>query len=126
MDDAPNTDDLDLGAVSTPGELAALLRTVRRRADNPSLRTLEARTRHRDPPLSKTTAASMLKGARFPRKAVMLAFLRACGIPDDKMGPWQRTWDKSHPARKDRPVLGQLRHLVVGGNRALLDSNSGG
>ena len=94
MDDAPNTDDLDLGAVSTPGELAALLRTVRRRADNPSLRTLEARTRHRDPPLSKTTAASMLKGARFPRKAAMLAFLRACGIPDDKMGPWQRTWEQ--------------------------------
>lgn len=94
LDDAPFTDDLDLGAVSTRADLAARLRLVHLRADNPSLRTLEVRTRHSGTPLSKTVVADMLKGARFPRKAVMVAFLRACGVPDDKMDPWQRTWER--------------------------------
>jgi len=94
LDDAPYTDDLDLGAVSTRADLAARLRLVHLRADNPSLRTLEMRTRHSGTPLSRTSVADMLKGARFPRKAVMVAFLRACGVPDDKMDPWQRTWER--------------------------------
>jgi hypothetical protein len=94
LDDAPYTDDLDLGAVSTRADLAARLRLVHLRADSPSLRTLEVRTRHSGTPLSKTSVADMLKGARFPRKAVMVAFLRACGVPDDKMDPWQRTWER--------------------------------
>ena len=121
MDDAPNTDDLDLGAVNTLSELANLLRTVHRRADKPSLRTLEARTRHQDPPLSRTTVAKMLKGVRFPRKAVMLTFLRACGIPDDMMGPWQRTWERvaSHQEAQSRAsvlpaVLDRGEQDVVG------------
>ena len=94
LDDAPYTDDLDLDAVSTRADLAARLRLVHLRADSPSLRTLEVRTRHTSTHLSKTTVADMLKGARFPRKAVMVAFLRACGVPDDKMDPWQRTWER--------------------------------
>ena len=121
LDDAPFTDDLDLGAVSTRADLAARLRLVHLRADNPSLRTLEVRTRHSGTPLSKTVVADMLKGARFPRKAVMVAFLRACGVPDDKMDPWQRTWERvasreegptrhgktqgNPPAIKDKPLL---------------------
>ncbi len=94
LDDAPYTDDLELGAVGTRADLAARLRLVHLRADSPSLRTLEVRTRHSGTPLSKTSVADMLKGTRFPRKAVMVAFLRACGVPDDKMEPWQRTWER--------------------------------
>jgi hypothetical protein len=94
LDDAPYTDDLDLGAVNTRVDLAAQLRLVHLRADSPSMRTLEVRTRHSSTSLSKTTVADMLKGVRFPRKAVMVAFLRACGVPDDKMDPWLRTWER--------------------------------
>ncbi len=94
MDNAPYTGDLDLGAVSTRDDLAALLQTVRIRADTPSLRTLEARTRHSPTPLSKTTVADMLKGNRLPRKAVMVAFLQACGVQDDNVELWQRTWER--------------------------------
>lgn len=94
MDDAPYTDDLDLASVTTREELAALLRTVRLRADAPSLRVLEARTRHQVTPLVKTAGSEMLKGVRLPRKAVMRTFLQACGIPDDHLAPWIRAWER--------------------------------
>jgi transcriptional regulator with XRE-family HTH domain len=94
MVDAPYTGDLDLGAVSTRDELAALLRMVHLRADRPSLRILEARTRHSPAPLSKTAVSEMLKGTRFPRKAVMVAFLVACGERDDQIEAWRRAWDR--------------------------------
>ena len=103
MDDAPYTGDLNLGAVSTRDDLAAQLRTVHVRADKPSLRTLESRTRHTTSPLSKTVVAEMLKGMRFPRKAVMVAFLRACGIQDDDMDPWLRTWERI-AASEEAPI----------------------
>ena len=95
MDDAPYTGDLDLAAVRTRDDLLALLRTVYIRADKPSLRTLEARTRHSASPVSKTAAAEMLHGVRFPRKAVMVAFVRAWGVPDDVIEPWRRAWEQA-------------------------------
>jgi hypothetical protein len=104
VDDAPYTytDDLDLGAVNTSDELAALLRKVRIRADGPSLRTLEARTRHTHDSLSKTTVAEMLKGARLPRKAKMVAFLRACTALNCGSAPG----NESPIETKDRPNPG--------------------
>lgn len=103
MTDAPYTGDLDLTAVTTAGELAALLRTVHLRADRPSLRTLEARTRHDLTPLSKTAVSEMLKGARLPRKAVMAAFLKACGEHDDRIEAWRRAWDRIADAEHGPP-----------------------
>jgi len=94
VDDAPYTEDLDLASVTTHRELTALLQTVHLRADSPSLRALEARSRHDATPLSKTVVSEMLKGIRFPRKAVMVNFLRACGVRDDHMEPWLRAWER--------------------------------
>jgi transcriptional regulator with XRE-family HTH domain len=94
MDGVPYTGDLDLDAVRTRDDLFALLRIVHIRADKPSLRTLEARTRHSTAPLSKTAVAEMLKGLRFPRKATMVSFLHACGVADDGTDSWQRAWDR--------------------------------
>jgi transcriptional regulator with XRE-family HTH domain len=94
VDDAPSTEDLDLASVTTRGELAALLRTVRLKADMPSLRALETRTKHQETPLSKTAVSEMLNGLRTPRKAVMVGFLRACGVRDDHLEPWVRAWER--------------------------------
>jgi len=94
VDDAPYTEDLDLASLTTCDELAEFLRTVRLRADKPSFRALEARTRHDPTPLSKTVVSEMLKGVRFPRKAVMVSFLRACGVQDDDMAQWSRAWER--------------------------------
>jgi transcriptional regulator with XRE-family HTH domain len=92
--DALYTGDLDLTAPATAAELAVLLRTVHLRADRPSLRALEARTRHDPAPLSKTVVSEMLKGVRFPRKAVMVSFLRACGEDEGRIQAWRRAWDQ--------------------------------
>ncbi len=101
MDHGPYTDDLDLASVTTRADLAALLRTVHLRADSPSMRRLEAQTRHDATPLSKTAVSEMLNGVRFPRKAVMAALLRACGVRDDQMAPWLRTWERIAVRERD-------------------------
>ena len=120
MDDAPFTGDMNLDAARTREELAALLRTVHVRSDRPSLRTLEARTRHSATPLSKTAVAEMLKGVRFPRKAVMIAFLRACGLQDEGMETWRRAWERvaSSDGAPGQPEAtqaspGQQKHAAV-------------
>jgi len=117
VDDAPYTGDLDLGAVNTRDDLAELLRTVHVRADKPSLRTLEARTRHTTSPLSKTAVAEMLRGDRFPRKTMMVAFLRACGVEDDGMELWRRAWERA-AAEKEGPV--QSKRTALGTGNAFL------
>ncbi len=93
--DEPYVADLDLSSVDTHEELAALLDEVYTRSDRPPLRTLAARTRHSQTPLSKTTVGEMLKGTRPPRKAVMVEFLRACGLRDETIEPWQRAWERA-------------------------------
>jgi hypothetical protein len=108
VDDAPYTGDLDMAAVATRSELAGLLRTVHLRADRPSLRSLEARTRHSASPLSKTAVAEMLKAARFPRRTVMVAFLQTCGVPDSTLGPWPRAWERV--AARESRTPGEISH----------------
>jgi transcriptional regulator with XRE-family HTH domain len=88
------TEDIDVSSVLTRDDLAAMLRKVHIRADRPSLRALEAEARHYKTPLSKTVVSEMLKGTRFPRKAVMLSFLRACGVAEKAMEPWRRSWER--------------------------------
>lgn len=94
------TGDLDPTSATTSAELAALLRTVHLRADKPSLRALAARTRHDPTPLSKTVVSEVLKGVRFPRKGVMVSFLRACGEHDDRIEAWRRAWDRIAASRE--------------------------
>ncbi|WP_375027175.1 hypothetical protein [Actinomadura sp. GTD37] len=36
----------------------------------------------------------MLAGRRFPKKAVMVAFLRACHVPEEQLPDWQRAWER--------------------------------
>lgn len=123
MDDAPDSEDL-LASVTTREELTALLRTIRIRADNPSLRALETRTRHDLTPLSKTSLAEMLKGQRFPRKAFMVAFLRACGVQDDHIDPWRRAWeriavDESGLAGAETAQIASVQSVVLWADQTL-------
>ena len=102
MNDEVFTEDLDVASAQTRNDLAALLRIIHLRADRPSLRSLEARTRHDRTPLSKTVVSEMLRGTRFPRKAVMVSFLRTCGVREEMLEPWRRTWDRVAPSEQDR------------------------
>lgn len=100
VDDQLNTSDLGIDAVSTRAELTALLQEVHVRAGMPSVRDLEARTRHA---VSKTVAAEMLNGTRFPQKTAMIAFLRACRVQDAELQSWEGAWDRVAPRNQGQP-----------------------
>jgi transcriptional regulator with XRE-family HTH domain len=124
VDDDLFTGDLDIASARTRSQLAALLRTIHLRADKPSLRTLEAQTRRDKTPLSKTVVSEMLKGTRFPRKAVMISFLRTCGVSGDLMEPWHRAWERIAAGEQDPPESAAhmpiaKRGQLVGGDEHL-------
>jgi hypothetical protein len=108
-DHGPYTGDLNLSVVRTHDELVKLLKRVRVRADNPSLRSLETTTRDFDRPLSKTVVAEMLRGDRFPSLAVMLSFLEACRVPADAIEPWQRAWERVAESRHQEAQLEEIQ-----------------
>lgn len=114
MDDALYTGDLDLAAVTTPEELTTLLQIVHLRADKPSLRDLQARTRHRPTPLSRTVVSEMLRGMRTPRRAVMVSFLLACGVQDDLIDPWLRAWERI-AGQQPTPAQNKATYVPHGG-----------
>jgi transcriptional regulator with XRE-family HTH domain len=114
VDDALYTGDLDLASVTTPEDLTTLLQIVHLRADKPSLRDLQAKTRHRATPLSRTVVSEMLRGIRKPRRAVMVSFLLACGVQDDHIGPWLRAWERI-ATQQPMPVQNKATHVPSGG-----------
>lgn len=60
-----------------------------------SLRELQARAdRAGGARLPRATCADMLAGRRFPKKAVMVAFLRACRVPEPHIPAWERAWER--------------------------------
>jgi hypothetical protein len=59
MDDARYTDNLDVAEIRARDDILVMLRLVRIRTDNPSVRTRKARTRHSTAPLSKTVVSQM-------------------------------------------------------------------
>ncbi|YCK32801.1 hypothetical protein ACNF49_01435 [Actinomadura sp. ATCC 39365] len=81
-------------SVSCHEGLVRLLAEQFARADV-SLRELQARAdRAGGPRLPRATCADMLAGRRFPKKAVMVTFLRACGVPEHRVPEWERAWER--------------------------------
>ena len=106
----------NLDTITTRAELAEKLRSVHIRADRPSLRALEAKTRHDNTPLSKTVISEMLKGIRLPRKAVMLAFLRACQVESEDLESWSRTWERIASIEQKSARTGTKTNGLSSGN----------
>lgn len=95
-----------LERVSCHEDLVKALAEQFARADV-SLRELQARAdRAGGVRLPRATCADMLAGRRFPKKALMVAFLRACRVPEPQIPAWERTWER---VRLTRMPLGQDR-----------------
>ncbi|MBB5781918.1 hypothetical protein [Nonomuraea jabiensis] len=83
-----------LESVTSPEDLVKLLAEQFARADV-SLRELQKRAdRAGGTRLPRSTCADMLAGRRFPKKAVMVAFLRGCRVPDHQLPAWERAWER--------------------------------
>jgi transcriptional regulator with XRE-family HTH domain len=121
VDDAPFIDDLPVASVGTVDALSNLLRTVHLRTGL-SLRAIEARTRHDPITLHKSTVAGMFKGTRLPRKAVMLAFLQACGVHGEQLDPWRRAWERiADESNRDNFIIGTVS--VAPGDRGSVNED---
>ncbi|MFI9552149.1 hypothetical protein [Nonomuraea endophytica] len=86
-------------SVTCHEDLVKLLAEQFARADV-SLRELQTRAdRAGGTRLPRSTCADMLAGRRFPKKAVMMAFLRGCRVPDPQLPAWERAWDRVRVGR---------------------------
>lgn len=89
----PDVDSVD--SVDSVEGLARLLRELKIRAGDPSLRELERLTRDRPTPLRRDTISQVCNGSRFPSKNFLVEFIRACGVTDPAeearwIGAWER------------------------------------
>ncbi|MEV4798525.1 hypothetical protein AB0K18_00820 [Nonomuraea sp. NPDC049421] len=101
--------------------LVRLLAEEFARADA-SLRELESRAgKLGGTRLPRATCADMLAGRRFPKKAVMLAFLRACRVPEERLPEWERAWERVRVGRL--PVT--TEDAVRGGTAAAVPGEVG-
>ncbi|MGN9840641.1 hypothetical protein ACTMTI_21215 [Nonomuraea sp. H19] len=102
-------------AVCCREELAKLLVEQYARADV-SLRAIQAKAdKSGGTRLPRATCSDMLAGRRFPKKAVMIAFLRACSVPEDQLPAWEQAWERvavaqipatAGPERSAKPAPG--------------------
>ncbi|MFG1948458.1 hypothetical protein [Nonomuraea sp. NPDC048826] len=85
--------------MSSHADLVRVLAEQFARADA-SLRELQARAdKAGGARLPRATCADMLAGRRFPKKAVMLAFLHACRVPAARIPAWERAWERVRVTR---------------------------
>ncbi|MGH3805059.1 MAG: hypothetical protein ACRDRU_00140 [Pseudonocardiaceae bacterium] len=100
-------DDIDPLDATTVAEFAECLRAVRLRAGNPSYRTLQQWGERNKIPLPRSTVQDALAGRRLPRKNLVQALVRACGVPAS-----DRRWDIAWTRLTDqtnRPVPARHR-----------------
>ena len=96
--------DLDPSQAASVEDIARYLRQLHVRADRPSYRALEGRTKHAKGmlpgtkiervPLRRSTLSEVLNGQAFPRKAFLLTFVEACGIDLENDQRWGQAWDR--------------------------------
>ena len=76
-------------SATTAAEFITQMIRLRARAGI-SLRTLNLRSGGRLPP---STVSEALRRDRLPRLELVLDYARACGIRDDAIGEWERSWN---------------------------------
>ncbi len=107
------TDDIDPLDATTVAEFAECLRKIRTRAGNPSYRTLQQWGERNNIPLPRSTVQNALAGRRLPRKTLVLALVRAFGIPVSDHR-WDIAWTRlADQASKPTPPRGQLQQSLA-------------
>jgi vWA-MoxR associated protein C-terminal domain/Effector-associated domain 2/vWA-MoxR associated protein middle region 0 len=85
---------IHLDEVTTVEEFSVALQRLRVAAGSPSLRDLETHARRLGQHLPKSTVGEMLAGRRLPRRAMVMAFVRACGVDEDESLRWREAWER--------------------------------
>jgi hypothetical protein len=103
-------------AVTDEAEFVAELRRLKAWSGR-SFRELERRATAAGDVLPASTTATMLGKHRLPRKELLVAFLRACGLDEDDIGPWvaarARIADGTAAATESAPAVRRFRRRPV-------------
>ena len=96
--------DVDPARAASLDDLASCLRQLHLRADSPSYRLLEERTKHANGllpgtkigrvPLRRSTLSEVLQGQTLPRKGFLLTFVEVCGVDLNADRRWEQAWDR--------------------------------
>jgi hypothetical protein len=72
--------------------------------------------------LTRSSVSDMLRGQKFPRKALMLTFVQACGIDIENDRHWEQAWNRlsEQYIGQTEIDLGQLHQEVTGLSLALV------
>jgi pyruvate/2-oxoglutarate dehydrogenase complex dihydrolipoamide acyltransferase (E2) component len=118
--------DPDPAQITSLEDLAECLRQLHVRADKPSLRELEDRTKHANGllpgtrlkrvRLGRTTLNDVLRGLKFPRKAFLLTFVEALNVDLEVDRRWEQAWDQLAVQYLDQAAEAeaeQLRHQLA-------------
>lgn len=120
-----------LETVVTRKGLAQLLRELHIDADRPSTRdvqkwanahgTIELLPGVRSVGLSPATQSELRNAKRLPSKAVVLTFVRACGVQDtDRLAEWEKAWQRV--ARREHKRLAAVAAAEVEAEEILRDA----
>jgi hypothetical protein len=113
--------DPDPTQVASLEGLAECLRQLHIRADRPSFRELEDRTKHANGllpgtslkrvRLGRTTLNDVLRGFKFPRKAFLLTFVEALHVDLKADRRWEQAWDQLAIQYLDQAAEAEVEHL---------------
>lgn len=102
--------DIDLTTVTNPAQFVALLRRVRDQSGL-TYRLIARRAEANGDVLPASTLATMLGRSTLPRRDLVVALLRACGVPSARQDRWLDTWrrlaaDRRHTRTTSRKPAG--------------------
>jgi hypothetical protein len=99
----PPIDPPDPTAAASATDLVGMLKLLRQWADSPSLAELNRRAGGHNL-LPPSTASDMLHSQRLPRLELMLTFVRACGLEEDRATAWRAAWERVKARESDPPA----------------------
>ena len=116
--------DLDPEQAASMEELAECLRLLHIRFGKPSFRDLDKRTAHASGylpgthlervRLGRSNTSEVLRGQKFPGKALLLSFAEACGVDLATDGRWERAWDRLAVQRGMQAAGKETEHVARG------------
>lgn len=126
--------ELDPEQAASLEELAQCLRLLHIRFGKPSYRDLDERTAHASGylpgthlervRLGRSNTSEMLRGLKFPGKALLLTFAEACGIDLETDRRWEQAWDRLAVQRGMQAARREAERVARGAEEATAPEGS--
>ncbi|WP_316668616.1 helix-turn-helix transcriptional regulator [uncultured Propionibacterium sp.] len=87
------------------GQLIQLMISLRLASGQPSLRKLERNANAAGKVLPKSTLADVLMGRRAPSRKILIAFVSACGMPEEEITPWVEALKRTQRSKRIQDEL---------------------